>query len=348
MLSRTLLSTIRLSHRSGQSATRAHLTAAWQAKSSSGIFQFSCPSRSRNATHRGWTSGGRGSFNAPRPPRFGFWQQISQRINRIPSNVIFWGILGINGVIFALWQVANTQYVRRVSLPGAQTLTYCLAILATIRRSVLTGAHVYAFHHERVEHEQWSNVCGTFTNSQILAINLLVHSWTLLTSSFSQRDVGHLLFNGISYYFTVPVILSVLGNTGFLALYLGAGLVASTSSLWWHSSVKQNPRYSSLGASGASRNSTFMKTPHRFVRFPPAWLGALYGVLSFFACLAPRATFLIFGIIPCPAWLCISGVFVWDGYSALTGSRQGTDTAGHIGGLLGGIGYYIFKMRFRI
>jgi hypothetical protein len=76
--------------------------------------------------------------------------------------------------------------------------------------------------------------------------------------------------------------------------------------------------------------------------------GALYGVLAFFACMAPRATFLIFGIVPCPAWLCISGVFIWDGFSALSGTRKGTDTAGHIGGILGGIGYYILRMRLRI
>ena len=117
MLSRTLLSTLRLSRRPGPLATRAHLTAAWQPKPSSGILQIFSPSRSWNATHRGWTSGSRGSFNAPRPPRFGFWQQISQRINKIPSNVIFWGIFGINGAIFVLWQVATTQYVSHGSLP---------------------------------------------------------------------------------------------------------------------------------------------------------------------------------------------------------------------------------------
>ena len=111
MLSRILLSSLPLSRRPGQLATRTHLTAAWQAKPSSAILQMFSPSRSWNATHRGWTSGGRGSSNAPRPPRFGFWQKISQRINRIPSNVIFWGIFGINGVVFVLWQVANTQYV---------------------------------------------------------------------------------------------------------------------------------------------------------------------------------------------------------------------------------------------
>jgi len=282
-----LLSSLRLSRRPGPLTTRMDLTAAWQAKPASGVLQMFSPSRSWNATHRDWTSGRRGSFNAPRPPRFGFWRQISQRINRIPSNVVFWGIFGINGAVFALWQVANTQYQQSgdPSLLG------------------------FMFQH--------------FTTSAWNVNNGRV--WTLITSSFSQRDVGHLLFNGVSYYFTVPVILSALGNTGFLALYLGAGLVASVSSLWWHSSVKKNPRFSSLGASGA-----------------------LYGVLSFFACLAPRATFLIFGIVPCPAWLCISGVFIWDGYSALTGSRQGTDTAGHIGGLLGGIGYYILRIGLRI
>ena len=116
MLSPTLLSTLRLSRRPGQLATRTHLTAAWQPKPSSGLLQIFSPSRSWNATHRGWTSGSRGSFNAPRPPRFGFWQQISQRINRIPSNLIFWGIFGINGAIFVLWQVASTQFVSHGSL----------------------------------------------------------------------------------------------------------------------------------------------------------------------------------------------------------------------------------------
>ena len=111
MLSRTLLSPLPLSRRPGHLATRTHLTAAWQAKPASGVLQMFSPSRSWNATHRGRTSAGHGSFNAPKPPRFGFWQRISQRINRIPSGVVFWGIFGINGAVFALWQVANTQYV---------------------------------------------------------------------------------------------------------------------------------------------------------------------------------------------------------------------------------------------
>ena len=155
MLSRTLLSTLRLSCRPGQLATRTHLTAAWRPNRSSGTLRISSPSRPWNATHRGWTSGPHGSFNAPRRPRFGFWQQISQRINRIPSGVIFWGTLGINGAVFALWQVANTQYVSH-GPPfrySDKKLTHCLSVSATIRRFILAGIHVHAFHHERVEHE---------------------------------------------------------------------------------------------------------------------------------------------------------------------------------------------------
>ena len=158
MLSRTLLSSFRLSPRPGQLATRAHLTAAWQVKPSSAVLQMFSPSRSWNATHRGWTSGGRGSFNSPRPPPFGFWQKISQRINRIPSNVIFWGIFGINGVVFVLWQVANTQYVSHGHLLHICSQKTDLALLATIARSIFTGVHVPTFHHQRMEREQWSAV----------------------------------------------------------------------------------------------------------------------------------------------------------------------------------------------
>ena len=135
MLSRTLLSTLHVLRRPGQLATRTRLTPAWRAEPSSGFLQTFSPSRSRNATHRDGTSGGRAFFNAPKPPRFGFWQQISQKINRIPSNFIFWGIFGINGVVFVLWQVANTQWVNRGS-PRIlrQKKTDTLSILISDRR----------------------------------------------------------------------------------------------------------------------------------------------------------------------------------------------------------------------
>ena len=176
MLSRTLLSPLRLSPRPGQLATRTHLTAACRARPSSGILQMFSPSRNWNATHRGSTSGARGSFNAPRPPRFGFWQRISQKINRIPSNVIFWGIFGINGAVFALWQVANTQYVSHGSLFQTFGQKADLALSATIRRPVLAEFHVSTFYHQRVEREQWPDVRDASVSPKVYTIGLTFFS----------------------------------------------------------------------------------------------------------------------------------------------------------------------------
>lgn len=43
-------------------------------------------------------------------------------------------------------------------------------------------------------------------------------------------------------------------------------------------------------------------------------------MISFFACVAPKAQFALFGIIPLPAWLFVTGVFLMDGYESLTDS----------------------------
>ena len=48
---------------------------------------------------------------------------------------------------------------------------------------------------------------------------------TLITSAFSHESVGHILFNGFTFYFVAPSVLGILGNTAFLCLYLGGELV---------------------------------------------------------------------------------------------------------------------------
>jgi membrane associated rhomboid family serine protease len=94
--------------------------------------------------------------------------------------------------------------------------------------------------------------------------------------------------------------------------------------------------------------------------------GAVYSVLAVIACAAPRLTFQLYGIIPVPAWLVVSGVFAWDSYNTINDSvsvafpplipavphhssfQAGTtDSIGHVGGLLAGVGYYLSR-RFRI
>ncbi|KAA1466155.1 rhomboid-domain-containing protein [Dentipellis sp. KUC8613] len=146
--------------------------------------------------------------------------------------------------------------------------------------------------------------------------------YTLLSSCFSHEDWGHILMNGFTYFFMAPFVLQTLGNARFLALYFGGGLVSSMTSLQFN---KDRPGYASHGASGA-----------------------IYAVISYFACMAPRATFLLFGIVPMPAWAFVGGVFLFDSYSAMSDIRKGTDTAGHVGGLLAGIGYFFLRARFRL
>lgn len=46
--------------------------------------------------------------------------------------------------------------------------------------------------------------------------------------------------------------------------------------------------------------------------------GAIYGVVTFLACVAPTLKFALYGIIPIPAWLAVSALFGYDTYSTYT------------------------------
>ncbi|KAH9853736.1 hypothetical protein C2E23DRAFT_727964 [Lenzites betulinus] len=244
-------------------------------------------SRLAQATHRSGISRGAppggGYGGGPHGP----WQRFRARINAIPSNYIFWGIIGLNGVVFATWNLAWVKY-KSTGDPS----------------SYLWMRKQFTSSSENLHAGRW---------------------WTLVTSCFSHEDGMHILFNGFTYYFMAPLVLSILGNVGFLGLYLGGGLTSSFAGIAWRN--YHNPHGPTSGSHGAS--------------------GAIYSVISFFACVAPTAQFALFGIIPLPAWAFVTGIFLYDGYSAMHDKRVRTDTAGHIGGLLAGIGYFIAK-RFRV
>jgi len=58
-------------------------------------------------------------------------------------------------------------------------------------------------------------------------------------------------------------------------------------------------------------------------------------------------TFQLYGIIPIPAWLIVSGIFAYDSYTTIKDTSGSTDSVGHIGGLLAGVGYFLAR-RYRI
>jgi len=145
--------------------------------------------------------------------------------------------------------------------------------------------------------------------------------WTLITSTFSHAQPGHALLNGLTFWFLAPTALAVLGNAQFLVLYLGSGAFSSLSSLVWN----KERNYHSHGASGA-----------------------IYALASFFAFAAPRARFLLFFVVPMPAWACIGAIACFDVYNAFTRRFSTLDSAGHVGGLTAGALYWIMRTRFRL
>lgn len=251
----------------------------------SSILQF-VSNKVRNATHRSRVSrtppGSRQSLQRGpgRPQGGGGWQNFRERLDALPTGVILWGVLGINGAVFAAWQYT---YLKARSTGDMSALVWM--------------------------HQNFSTGLANLSNGRI---------WTLLTATFSHQKLDHFLVNAFSYYFMAPTVIQILGNARFLGLYLRGGIICSAASVLWHTYIKRNPNQSSVGASGA-----------------------IYSVLAFFACVMPKASIYIFSIVPMPAWAFVTGIFLWDTSSAILDKRVGTDTAGHVGGLLAGILYFL-------
>ncbi|KZT12965.1 rhomboid-domain-containing protein [Laetiporus sulphureus 93-53] len=201
-------------------------------------------------------------------------------VDSVPHRWILWGILGLNGIVFVMWNAAVAQY----------------------KATGDPRQYLYMARNFLVSYENFS--AGRL--------------WTLVTACFSHGDITHLFVNAFSLYFMAPAVLRILHNGKFLVFYLGAGMLASLISLQWNHAIEKKPSHY------ASR--------------------AIYAIIAFFACVAPKATLYLFGMIPLPAWLFVTGIFLWDGSSTLTHTGGQMDTAGHVGGILSGIAYYCWMM----
>lgn len=150
--------------------------------------------------------------------------------------------------------------------------------------------------------------------------------WTLLTSCFSHEAPMHLLFNMVTLGFMSPPVVALTGPTMFLVLYCGGGIISSVVSMVgkrvFETEEQRRRRPFSHGASGS-----------------------VYAIMSTFACVQPRAQFLLFFVLPLPAWACVSGIFAWDVAQAVLNPGQRTDSAGHIGGVMAGILFWRFGLK---
>ncbi|KAK8869521.1 hypothetical protein IAR55_000087 [Kwoniella newhampshirensis] len=222
---------------------------------------------------RGSSSGGGGGYGGGQQ---GWFTRLRRRMDRVPTMTLVYGLIGLNGAVFLLWQyaISNAQRFRDPSL-----------FIFLQKNFILNEINVFS---GRV--------------------------WTLVTSAFSHMSGSHIFVNCLGLYFLAPAAAGIMGSSAFLGLYLGAGVFSSLTSLTYHRLKKD--RW--MGSEGAS--------------------GAIYACLSFYGAMFPQSTVLMFFIIPMPVWAAISGIFAWDFYSALARPNSGTDSAGHLGGIVYGLG----------
>jgi membrane associated rhomboid family serine protease len=150
--------------------------------------------------------------------------------------------------------------------------------------------------------------------------------WTTLTSTFSHEEIWHFAGNMLTAYYLGRFLCysPVITPVRLVIITLGAGLTGSVGYLY--------NRFTATGGNGVDYKRGL------------GFSGALMGITSVAACLAPRAQVLIYGIIPMPLWGMVLGYGFYDGYYVNDSTSQ-VGHAGHLGGLAFGIMYYLLGLR---
>ena len=152
--------------------------------------------------------------------------------------------------------------------------------------------------------------------------------WTLLTSEFSHVMFLHFFVNMFVLASFGPIVEQTIGSGRFLRFYLVAAIVASLSHALVSAFLLGHPELPALGASGA-----------------------IAGVILLFALIFPRATILLFGLIPMPALvgaLLFVGLDVVGLIAQTEGGGLPIGHGAHLGGAATGVLYYFLVVQPRL
>jgi membrane associated rhomboid family serine protease len=137
----------------------------------------------------------------------------------------------------------------------------------------------------------------------------------LVTSGFVHADVGHLVFNLITFYSFAFRLENLIGTTRFVALYFSGLLISGIGTVYKH---RDDPNYASLGASGAI-------------------LAVLFASILYF----PRQRLFILPLpIPIPAPLFAVAYLAFSYYSSRN-SKGRINHDAHIFGALAGVAFVL-------
>jgi membrane associated rhomboid family serine protease len=135
----------------------------------------------------------------------------------------------------------------------------------------------------------------------------------LITSGFVHADLGHLIFNMLTFYFFAFRLERVIGTGRFVVLYFIGLVLSDLGTFFKH---RNNPDYASLGASGAI-------------------LAVLFAAIVYF----PNESLIIFPIpVPIPAPLFAVLYLAYSWYSSRQ-NRGRINHDAHIGGALTGLAF---------
>ncbi len=142
---------------------------------------------------------------------------------------------------------------------------------------------------------------------------LVVHRFQvhrMLTAGWLHADASHLIFNLFTLYFFADGVVKVLGPLSFLLLYVSAVIIAHVPTMIRY---RNNPKYNSLGASGAVAAVIFSA----ILLVPGLKLS------------------LLFLPIPIPGWAYALGYLAYSAYSSWR-SRDGVNHDAHFAGAIYG------------